>query len=341
MARDGCSKGWSPRGGAPPRGEAKKAHVGGARRRHAHATVGCAAAAYGAAWGRRCWRRRCWEVRRRAAGSESWGDRPESPALSAAVALSALFMVLWVFLLPGSAWVGSFPERDSWISEFYRSHFQFFAPASIILKYNVVGPLIELTHALPGAIWCLLAPLQLSPEARKVDGGSLHRTAGRVMLLAATVLMVGYALIDGQHLFADEVDFVGHGGGLADAANAFNAGQLGGVMPPFNLGGVRFLAAWFVVTAVQTFRTATAEPRDVASHRCWALRHMAAGLWVAAQRPLFAAARVVQGLLLGTELAAAPSAQADAFYYCAYLTTALYIFAAEWAISNGDRGHGP
>merc|ERR1712232_744143 len=59
----------------------------------------------------------------------------------------------------------------------------------------------------------------------------------------------------------------------------------------------------------------------------------AAGLWVAAQRPLFAAARVAQGLIFGVEAVASdPPAQADAFYYRAYLTTAAYAFAAEWAI---------
>lgn len=253
------------------------------------------------------------------------------------VALSAAFMALWVLVLPGSALVGSSAGRDAWLLEVWQQYFQFFAPPSIVLKYNILGPVIELMHALPGAIWAVLAPVQLNPDFRKASNGALHMTAGRIMLVAAAIMMVGYALIDGHQLYADEVDFAGHGGGLAEAADRFNAGSLGGVLPPFNLGGVRVLAVWFVVTGAQTLRTAASLPRDVASHRSWALRHVAAGLWVAAQRPLFALARLAQGAVLGADLTATAPAQADAFYYCAYFTTALYIGAAEWAIRSDER----
>ncbi|CAK0833397.1 unnamed protein product [Prorocentrum cordatum] len=247
-------------------------------------------------------------------------------------------MGIWVLALPGSAWIGSSAARDALVGELYEAYFGFFAPASILLKYNALGPTTGLTHALPGAVWALLAPLQLSPEARAAAGGAVHRIVGRVMLVAAAVLMVGYAIIDTNKLYADLVDFAGHGGGLAEAADGFNAGHLGGILPPFNLGGVHVLAAWFIFSGVQTFRTATSRPRDLSAHRCWALRHLAAGLWVAAQRPLFAAARVAQGLAFGVEaIASDPAAQADAFYYCAYLTTAAYALAAEWAIGHSEQ----
>eukprot|EP00439_Symbiodinium_sp_Y106_P037139 s3984_g4.t1 len=82
------------------------------------------------------------------------------------------------------------------------------------------------------------------------------------------------------------------------------------------------IAAWFVYTGIQTFRTGTAHAAD---HGSWAFRHAAAGLWVAAQRPMFAAVRVVQGMLgFGGSLA-----QADAFYCSAYVVTAAYIAFAE------------
>lgn len=225
-------------------------------------------------------------------------------------------------------------QRDEWLRYVYEQYFGFFAPSSVLLKYNQLGPNIELTHALPGAVWALLAPFQLNSEVRNVQGGFLHRTFGRLMLLCAGVLMCGYALIDANNLYADVVDFAGYGGHVADSLDEFNARSLAGALPPFNLGGVRFLAAWFVITGVMTFSTASQfqKPQHIREHRCWALRHIAAGLWVAMQRPLFAAVRVMQALLLGFETASLPEVQADAFYYSAYFVTALYVLTAEKVI---------
>eukprot|EP00931_Biecheleriopsis_adriatica_P118664 TRINITY_DN94010_c0_g1_i1.p1 TRINITY_DN94010_c0_g1~~TRINITY_DN94010_c0_g1_i1.p1 ORF type:complete len:354 (+),score=52.74 TRINITY_DN94010_c0_g1_i1:52-1113(+) len=281
-----------------------------------------------------CWFRRNRKSTRRAMEkSRGFAGQAEAPALYAAIVASAVFMFLWVFFLPGSAWIGSDVERDAWVKQTYEQYFEFFAPSSIILKYKSLGPLVELTHALPGAVWALLAPLQLSPPVREVQGGLLHRALGRLMLLAAGVLMCGYALIDANSLYADVSDFAGHGGGIADSLDAFNSQSLAGALPPFNLGGVRFLAAWFVFTGVMTFSTVQSNKPDFSSHRHWALRHIAVGLWVAMQRPLFAAVRVLQGAALGSA-ASLPEVQADAFYYSAYFVTALYVVVAEWTIWN-------
>lgn len=266
---------------------------------------------------------------------------PEPPALYAAVVLSATFMALWVFVAPGSAWIGLSSEHDDFVRDVYERCFGYFGPASLLLKYNVMGPAIELTHALPGAVWCLLAPLQLNPEVRARDGGLVHRALGRLMLVAASVLMVGYALIDANRLFADTSDFAGHGGALAAAADALNESRLGGTLPPFNVGGVRFIAAWFVFAGLQTYLTATQRPMPVEEHRRWALRHIAAGLWVAFQRPFFAAVRCGQAIFLGLPAAASPESQADAFYGCALAATVAYALAAEWAAlqrSSSDPG---
>ena len=47
-------------------------------------------------------------------------------------------------------------------------------------------------------------------------------------------------------------------------------------------------------------KTATsAIGRDFEAHRAWAIRHLGAGLWVAAQRPLFSVYRLAQFALLG------------------------------------------
>ncbi|CAE7943439.1 rckA, partial [Symbiodinium necroappetens] len=235
---------------------------------------------------------------------------------------SSVFMVVWVFIFPGSAWVGSSVQYDGWLRSIFEMFFSDLGPSSLLLKYNRFGSLLEWMHAVPGAVWCLLAPLQLVPECRAWLGEK-HEDAGRLMLSAAAVLMVGFLLIDANHLTADRVDFA-TGGSLADAADAWST-SVATWLPPFNQGGMYVIAAWFVYTGIQTFRSGTAHAAD---HGSWALRHAASGLWVAAQRPMFAAVRVVQGMLgFGGSLA-----QADAFYCSAYVVTAAYIAFAEVAI---------
>lgn len=234
-----------------------------------------------------------------------------------AVAVSSTFMVIWALILPGSAYTG-IAAHDTLVQDMYeRLGFTALAPTSLLTKYSALGQLPALTHALPGAVWSALAPLQL-----RGTGDAAHRALGRVMLAAASVLMIGYAIIDSNGLTADVADFAGHGGALADAVDA----ALPELPLPFNAGGLKLLASWFVLTGVLTASTARAG--DTLAHRTWAVRHVAAGLWVAAQRPLFGLVRVVQWNILGSA-AETSAAQADAFYVCAYLTIGLYILAAE------------
>ena len=118
----------------------------------------------------------------------------DSGALGALVDLltfSSIFMVFWVFVFPGSAWIGSSVEHDEWLRAFYDRYFSQLAPSSLLLKYNRFGSLLEYLHAVPGALWCLLAPLQLSKEGRATLG-KRHEAAGQLMLSAAAVLMVGH-----------------------------------------------------------------------------------------------------------------------------------------------------
>ena len=74
-------------------------------------------------------------------------------------------------------------------------------------------------------------------------------------------------LIDANHLTADRVDFA-TGGSLADAADAWST-SVATWLPPFNQGGMYVIAAWFVYTGIQTFRTGTAHAAD---HGSWAFR---------------------------------------------------------------------
>ena len=169
-----------------------------------------------------------------------------------AVTASGVFMFLWVFVLfPGSAYTG-FAEHDKFIEWLFAQDgpiqipvFRIVAPVSLITKYNELGHLPAFTHAVPGAIWSLLAPLQLLPEARARLGASWHSVAGRTMLTAAAVLMVGYGIIDANDLYSDTHDFQGHGGGLAAWVDSLKLLPL-----PMNLLGVRFLAAYFVASGL-------------------------------------------------------------------------------------------
>ena len=182
-----------------------------------------------------------------------------------AVTASGVFMFLWVFVLfPGSAYTG-FAEHDKFIEWLFAQDgpiqipvFRIVAPVSLITKYNELGHLPAFTHAVPGAIWSLLAPLQLLPEARARLGASWHSVAGRTMLTAAAVLMVGYGIIDANDLYSDTHDFQGHGGGLAAWVDSLKLLPL-----PMNLLGVRLLAAYFVASGLVCVVSLCARVGDV------------------------------------------------------------------------------
>ena len=130
---------------------------------------------------------------RRAQGLSRDGNTPIREAealLQDLLTFSSIFMVVWVFIFPGSAWVGSSAQYDGWLRNIFETLFSDLGPSSLLLKYNRFGSLLEWMHAVPGAVWCLLAPLQLVPECRAWLGEK-HEDAGRLMLCAAAVLMVG------------------------------------------------------------------------------------------------------------------------------------------------------
>jgi len=262
--------------------------------------------------------------------SQAQSQGQEQSLFDTIILFSSVYMVLWVFGFPGSAWVGSSVEHDDWLRDLYNTYFAPIAPSSLLLKYGRYGSSLEWLHAVPGAFWCFLAPFQLLPAGRQLLGPK-HGFAGRLMLLAASVLMVGFLLIDAAKLTADQADF-GTGGHLASAADDVNARYLG-FLPPFNQGGQYAVAAWFVFTGMQTFRTGITKNED---HPRWATRHAAAGLWVAGQRPLFSFVRTAQLLLLGSA-AEASIAQADAFYGSSYVITLTYIALAEASIQKEHK----
>ena len=80
-----------------------------------------------------------------------------------AVGASGVFMFFWVFVLfPGSAYTG-FEGHDAFIEWMFDKIplFGIVAPVSLITKYNELGHIPAFTHAVPGAIWSVIAPLQV------------------------------------------------------------------------------------------------------------------------------------------------------------------------------------
>ena len=188
-------------------------------------------------------------IRTAGAGKAEEGGDIERMLLQG-VGVSGVFMFLWVFVLfPGSAYTG-FAAHDAFIQFLFEKVplFGIVAPVSLITKYNELGHIPAFTHAVPGAIWSIIAPLQLFPEARARLGRLGHKRSGQMMLLAASLLMTGYAIIDANDLYSDTHDFAGNGGGLARWIDERRLLPL-----PVNLIGVRMLAAYFAGTQFTCF----------------------------------------------------------------------------------------
>lgn len=247
-------------------------------------------------------------------------------------------MVFWCLApFPGSVWSG-IPLHDSFIHLVWEAlHIdRIIGPESLMLKYNTLGSAPAMLHALPGAVWCALAPMQLAGP-RKGAARKAHTIGGRVMLASAAVLMLGYAIIDGNGLTAEEYDFGGNGGRLAEMIDSSAIGSLAPLS--FHKTGLKVshwpcrccwvpansqfttrssnsetridsiqnnrmlsprlqvVAAWFAWSGMKTMTSARSG--DFQAHRAWAIRHLGAGLWVAAQRPLFSMYRLMQFVILG------------------------------------------
>lgn len=124
-------------------------------------------------------------------------------------------------------------------------------------RYNVL-PMTTLMHIVPGAVFLLLAPLQLVPRFRARRAG-IHRRLGYVLL----GLSVPYA-ITGIFLSVYQPGF-GLIGGLASG-----------------LAGL-----WFVNCAVRAY--VAIRRHDIVHHREWMLRAMAVAYGIAIIRLLFVA----------------------------------------------------
>jgi hypothetical protein len=91
-------------------------------------------------------------------------ERVPRAALSVATAGGA-FMVFWCLSpFPGSAYTG-LSWHDDLVSFLWANPWLRFdpllGPESLMLKYNTLGQGPALLHALPGAVWCAIAPFQV------------------------------------------------------------------------------------------------------------------------------------------------------------------------------------
>ncbi|KXZ46693.1 hypothetical protein GPECTOR_41g657 [Gonium pectorale] len=220
------------------------------------------------------------------------------------------FMVLWVFVYPASYRVGWWPGYTARMARLVAQPCMP-APLDVITKYES-HTAVKLTHLLPSGVWALCGAVQLLPGVRSARPW-LHRMSGRLMLLSAAAVFVGYFLIEARGLIFDApvAEFY-NSGAPGDALGAATAGYVdagrqdgasggrnggtgggggddgGGIwtklqqQQPANIAGLRAIALWFALTGGMAGYHA--RRRRYAAHRRWAVRHLAAGGWVIVQR---------------------------------------------------------
>ncbi|KAG2500777.1 hypothetical protein HYH03_001539 [Edaphochlamys debaryana] len=197
------------------------------------------------------------------------------PQLEKWSAYLLLWMVTFVFISPATWLDGFVPgwhERLLAISELPFVP----TPIDITTKYGP-HPAVKLTHTLPSGVWALCAASQLTPSLR-TSRPTLHRWAGRVMLLGSAPLMTaGYVLMERRGLVT-AFQFDG-------TEQLDEAGERVKVPPsPSGLLVLRLLMVWFMWTALAA--VAAARSRRYDKHATWAVRHIASGIWVVVQRLL-------------------------------------------------------
>ena len=206
-------------------------------------------------------------------------------------------MVLWIWLSPGSCST-LFRLSDAGAKRAAR-RLGAVVPASLVLKYREHA-VVCFTHVLPASAWSLLAPFQLHPGWRK-RYLSAHRWTGRVFFAASASMLYGYFEI--------------HKRGLHFHLTDFAPGTRGSFWLPASFPFVWFehvCAAWFAYAGARAL-FAIVVRRDVARHRFWTWRHVAAGLSVALQRVFVFAHHALFALARGDGAAATPGMQKPIF----------------------------
>eukprot|EP00192_Tetraselmis_astigmatica_P015593 CAMPEP_0117648086 /NCGR_PEP_ID=MMETSP0804-20121206/201_1 /TAXON_ID=1074897 /ORGANISM="Tetraselmis astigmatica, Strain CCMP880" /LENGTH=148 /DNA_ID=CAMNT_0005453633 /DNA_START=381 /DNA_END=827 /DNA_ORIENTATION=- len=113
--------------------------------------------------------------------------------------------------------------------------------------------------------------MQLNASLRK-RSPSVHRASGYVFFLSCGLLTAGFFIIDQRQLHAKNI-------WMPDTDDAH---------PFLERLPLHAIMAWFVITALLAWYQAAIR-RDFKAHQRFMYRHLAAGLWVAVQRILYAA----------------------------------------------------
>jgi uncharacterized membrane protein len=167
----------------------------------------------------------------------------------------------------------------------------------------VLHPWPAALHIVPGLIYLLGAPVQLSAGFRRKHL-TLHRRMGRIILLSGIVAGTLALVIGISHPFD----------GMAEGSAAV------------------VFAVWFLVCLVLAF--AAVRRRDIARHRRWMIRAFAAGIGIGAIRLWVGILGAVQSTMTGTM---AMSPQQGTYGIAFWLGFTSTVVVGEWWLRHPIR----
>ena len=289
-------------------------------------------------------------------------------ALAIVAAFASSAMLAWVAFLPGSCSFAATTRVSSESSSAFLRRAGRIVPETLITKYRDTRSgrftFACVTHVWPSAAWSALAPFQLLAfssafkfKQKNAGGASLswrraHRVAGRALVATSATMTFGYVFaIHKKGLHFHKHDFPS-----LESNEAFSAAPALAALWRVVGGADAFeafehaCACWFFATAAfaafvaaRGNRTGERSPRGwVRDHRAWAIRHLAAGYSVVAQRALIALAHAAcragfsQSRAAAERECASPAAQKGIFADALVLGVAMCVAAGEAAIRDAD-----
>ena len=274
-------------------------------------------------------------------------------------------MLFWVAFLPGSCSPFAARTRARETDASFLTTAGRIVPKTLITKYAVEekngGRLACVTHVLPSAAWSALAPFQLGAfffpkgKGKKAFASRrvrlAHRVAGFVSFAVSLTMTFGYVFAihrNGLHFHKHDFPSVAHDEAFSVFSPLAKAWFVAGGSDAFE-AFEHLCALWFCATATKAVfvaargnRTRESFPGNargrgwVRVHRAWAIRHLAAGYSVAAQRAFVATFHVSCRVLFAERVCASPAAQKGIFADALVLGTALCVAAGEAAIRDAD-----
>ena len=284
-------------------------------------------------------------------------------ALAIVAAFASSAMLAWVAFLPGSCSFAATTRVSSESSSAFLRRAGRIVPETLITKYRDTRSgrftFACVTHVWPSAAWSALAPFQLLAfssafkfKQKNAGRASLslrraHRVAGRALVATSATMTFGYVFaIHKKGLHFHKHDFPS-----LESNEAFSAAPALAALWRVVGGADAFeafehaCACWFFATAafaafVAARGNRTGDRRHrrrwTRRHRAWAIRHLAAGYSVAAQRALVALFHVSCRFFFAERACASPAAQKGIFADALVLGTALCVAAGEAAIRDAD-----